>query len=594
MLPSKEDVMSKIVVFMFSFIFFVISAASSPLNPLCRMNENQWRAYITRTLQESDSIFNRYGNHDLFDQSIVGDSIINQQLPEVAEAFQAFARQRITLEEITENIPDFINKAKDTQATEIRNIFSRVHRNWLSSGAHKMWLYTCKAASLVDSTMTLLKRRYIPSDTLYSKMRDRVRNLTDSIQATPKQNVFNDDAYFYITSEDYAVNVREKRRYPCNELLYVLLPALDTGALFVPRLNALFKQEKFAEMVSLLRSKDYRGRGPIKYHSLGFLFFQYSIVDSLLFSKYESEIFTAVKKRQGKRADLLIQKLENNTDFLFPHAIAKKKHELRKEVETINKRNRDSNSCIVKFFNKIKQIFLKILKVLGLMTKDKDKEVQLDQPRPNKIDTTIAPFFFCCYSNVINKEDVQLDGKRLLCLAPSATNICNETVREVVFSSKDYFSLHPNEERREWNEGNRVVYIDGRILPANDSYPYLLFYNVPGLSSGSVEKAEVYELTKNTDIAYIENDSLIITYDITNRTPSFPGVDSVDDSFAECVLCSHYISWIGDVNRNNKIEIIIENFASQYGNRVFFLEKQVIGGECILKAIMSHNKYSYD
>jgi hypothetical protein len=588
--------MNKVIVFILFLVFIVIAAPSPSLVSLNRMNESQWRAFVSQILHESDSIFNRYGNQDLFNKIVVSDSLITQKLPEVSEAFQAFAQQRITLDSINRNIPDFIKKSNDSLATVIQKMFNRAYHNWQSSGDYKMWLYTCKAAALADSVMALLRSRYIPSDTLYSNMRDRVRNLTDSIQAIKKQKIFQDDTYFYIISGDYTVTGIERGRYPCDELLYVLFPALDTGALFVPRLNALFKKGKYAEIVTLLRSKDYRGYGPVKYHSIGFLFFQYSIVDSLLFSKYESEILNASNKRQGKSVDLLIQELEKNTNFLFPHAIAKKKRELKKAIQINNDKQNNATSGIYKFFNKIKQFIWKVLKFLGFVTDRKDNEVRNVQQTQHSTNDTAGPsFFWCCYSDVFNKEDDlnKMEGKKLLCLAPTAQNICKEEVWAVDFSSKDYFKLHPDEERGEWNKGNRIACINDLELHASDSNPYVFFKKVTGVSPGLVEKAEVYKLTKNMEIAYIENDSLTIVYD-NNYNPTFPDIDVVDRSFAECVLCSHYLPWIGDVNRNNKIDIIIENFASQYGNRIFFLEKQVIKGESVLKSIMTHDKYTYD
>jgi hypothetical protein len=126
------------------------------------------------------------------------------------------------------------------------------------------------------------------------------------------------------------------------------------------------------------------------------------------------------------------------------------------------------------------------------------------------------------------------------------------------------------------------------IKNAYSNEPCLVFYNFEGISEGPVQKAEIYDRGDRC-IAFIESDSLEFWYDAGSH-PRFINA-SVQDSLYFDGEIDHTITWIGDVNRNGKIEFVIEHAPMQSVEYYLqFIEKNEKDGKIILETKAYYTK----
>lgn len=94
-----------------------------------------------------------------------------------------------------------------------------------------------------------------------------------------------------------------------------------------------------------------------------------------------------------------------------------------------------------------------------------------------------------------------------------------------------------------------------------------------------MQKTEIYD-RGDRYIAFTENDSLEFWYDVGSH-PHFINA-SVQDNIYFDGETGHTIAWIGDVNRNGKIEFVIEHEPMQsVVNYIQFIEKNEKDGKII-------------
>ncbi|MBN1757123.1 MAG: hypothetical protein JW863_02330 [Chitinispirillaceae bacterium] len=110
----------------------------------------------------------------------------------------------------------------------------------------------------------------------------------------------------------------------------------------VPRLNALLQEKKYPELIrTLLAADSVKCKGKVlswcdsrgcTVFELGFLFYNYASVDSLLFASYESAIADAVQRKDRESVDSVLAVLDTMKTFLFPARMEVRKRDLRASV----------------------------------------------------------------------------------------------------------------------------------------------------------------------------------------------------------------------------------------------------------------------
>lgn len=151
-----------------------------------------------------------------------------------------------------------------------------------------------------------------------------------------------------------------------------MCPFIEQAPEMVKKFNTLFNQGNYSSIVTGLRSKDSTFHGPIVRHTLGVLFYNYQIVDSLMLDACESEIRKMVENGNIKSADSLMDILENNTRFCFPSKVISRKQKIR---NILNQKETDSHENLN------------------------------ENSRRSGTSDDLSPSFWCLYSNTFYEED---------------------------------------------------------------------------------------------------------------------------------------------------------------------------------------------
>lgn len=507
-----------------------------------------------RVLSECDSIMSLYGNPEVYRarlakiESKMHVDYSEQELGRERAAVGAFEECRKKLSRLHAH-PS--GKSKTSSLPALDSCFRAVRECYFASTAQYVWMYTCKAADLFDSTrQRLLNATSAPVDTLYRSLQKQIHATFDSLpQIESVRRIDHEhkerDPYY-----------RTPFFNPWMKLEKLAL-IVDSAAAWEPRLYKMYQEGDYPAMVRLLRSGDTRMHGYFPVHTLGLVFFTYAVIDSLLLNRYEGEIRAALSEGDASSVDSLLLRLENNNDFLFPHQALRRKREIKRFLA--------------------------------------NREYTLPPETAAGATDSRSPAFSCFYSAVFNRSDEcrpKEDLSEWLCLAPKGNHYGFEQVTKAVLSSKDYFKVHPEAEDDDYSHGSRIAYIDGNELPADDESPYIFFVNVDGVRPGPVVKAEVYNRSDDC-IAFTGSDSLAFRSGLGGL--HFTGV-AVQDTFLTLRMkeCSHYFMWIGDINHNGRIDCILESFGSQAGNICYFLEKGHKDSSDVLTTLMTHSIYSAD
>lgn len=251
--------------------------------------------------------------------------------------------------------------------------------------------------------------------------------------------------------------------------------------------------------------------------------------------------------KNGQKVNSLLRQLDK-TRFLFPHKVAQRKRNL--VAFFASQSSISGNSNIV-----------------------------------NNNSKGAVPLFRCLNSGEIFKDnDFQgVEIKKWYCLAPKIEN----TTLECVFAGEltpAGFKIKPLSNTTSMH----VCKSESVIKNAYSNEPCLVFYNFEGISEGPVQKAEIYDRGDRC-IAFIESDSLEFWYDAGSH-PRFINA-SVQDSLYFDGEIDHTITWIGDVNRNGKIEFVIEHAPMQSVEYYLqFIEKNEKDGKIILETKAYYTK----
>jgi hypothetical protein len=337
--------------------------------------------------------------------------------------------------------------------------------------------------------------------------------------------------------------------YPKYELQKFIW-AVDTAAVLVPRLNKLYKNRNYDGIVASLRSLDTTFYGSILYHRAVFLYHCYSSVDSLILNKYEDEFRKKAQKGSAVKFDSLISQLEN-TRFLFPHKVALRKRQIIASFAPLSKSG--STSKVVP-------------------GNDRDKN-------------SANSMFRCLFYGSEISKDYDFQGitiKKWLCLAPKINHSARECVFTGELSPAGFQITSPRSAIDPY-----VCNCKSVIKVTDELNPCLFFYNFEGVTEGPVEKAEIYD-RGDLCVACIENDSCEFWYD-SGRHPHFINA-TIQDSLYFSGEAGHFIAWIGDVNRNGKIEFIVEHSAPQMEPTVQFVEKSNKNGKIIFETKAAYER----
>lgn len=157
---------------------------------------------------------------------------------------------------------------------------------------------------------------------------------------TNRDSVPDDSLYVRIYKEMYARFTGCDRNE--KKIIRDFAPELSRAARLVPELNRLLRNHAYGDLVKKLRSADtgtaqgtdncWNG-GPMRINELGFLYYNYARVDSLMYTPFERAITAAIGANRKKDALGKWAVLDTMYTFLFPATIEFKKRQVRTLLE---------------------------------------------------------------------------------------------------------------------------------------------------------------------------------------------------------------------------------------------------------------------
>jgi hypothetical protein len=185
---------------------------------------------------------------------------------------------------------------------------------------------------------------------------------------------------------------------------------------------------------------------------------------------------------------------------------------------------------------------------------------------------------------VFHQGELNLPQNSYWLMLRSSCNNYSDSLSEVVLSTKK--ALDPVQDEIENNPSGLKLIRDGKLTKKSGYY----FRNIPGFVTGPVRKAHTIQLLPGHSVSTIGSDEIVIK---TNNQYGIPMPVIISGSDTLEINIEHndglYISWIGDLNNDGLIDIIV-NAYPHYNISVYAVLISIrINGERRLKLVASHS-----
>ncbi len=308
----------------------------------------------------------------------------------------------------------------------------------------------------------------------------------------------------------------------------------------VPELNKLLRKHAYADLVKKLRSADtgtqqgtdncWNG-GPMRINELGFLYFNYARVDSLMYTPLERAITAAIEADRKKAALGQWAVLDTMYNFLFPATIEFRKRQVRARLE----------------------------KKGWLEPVAPDTAAKRVPKNPFMFATGYAPRF--AYGDSVVTRIKAAKGTPWSVLTVFRDNPVIEMMRRMTVSTRVAAYDSPDLGRY----GERVLLFDGEPVKFGEGRSYILFHDTKRDAECPVVKASLYRILHYDLIMDLGNRQVRfpITMDdypyqeepVFHFRVKYP--DSPQPEWLKAHMRQSDLEWAGDIDRDGLLDFVL-------------------------------------